>query len=1594
MAKHTTSINRARFLTTVGTAMVATMTVGAAHAADTTVTPTGPLIEDVDTTVLGNKTLDTVLGNMADILAEITGSDGGVGTEESPGGTSSIAVDGNDIKAVALGNNFDNSIDLYTIDNDIDGDGAASLGVEVNLGSVTATIDNSQIYADLADFSGGTVGVNGNDIEADATGNAGSTTLAGAIPNGYATSATDGSSTMNSAGPDFVDANGSLVASTIQMNIDPDIEGSVESDIYLDLESTGDNTVAGSPEVIGNRAAASAQGNSSNSTIDIQSGGAPTFTGSAVVSNGQSNVDTTGSGEIYAYNYTYIDGDVDADTGTNTLTGTLSVQDNVISASASGNEALGTASGQAGNRILLADGMSFAGAGSAGATADIEYDSAAVESVVTADLVINNSQGNVGEGNSNRFTIEAYVEDGSRITGEAQELVGGTVDVSGNAITATARGNTASSALNSGEGAASFVGTASVANQQTNLYTDVDSEIYYAELWGWAGDNDADLLTDSTILVDGNRIAASAYGNQVSQTVALEANELDFGDAELSLTGGTGGAVPDGNLHAAGGVIVSNLQSIYSSDIDAYSESAIDVGSYSDEVDNSTIQGIGNTQEAIALGNSGANALSIAGTIVDSNAGIASVQIVADDSSIEADSYSTLDLEADQVNGSSLELSGNLNRAIAYGASVSNTLNVDANEITVDDDDMASMVTYNVGEPFGFVLDYADGEAPVVNSPYGVLNVQTVSAQISAENDASQAIALDVNESLGAEDEGSSAINDGNTVVAAAYGTDSLNRGGLTVGTLDTGDVDPDYSAVLNVTNAQTLATASTVTAEVYGSRTVNTDINDGEGDVVESSVSTSSNTIQALAYGNLTDNGVSASGTNIDTEADYFGGGSRGSANVENLVATTDASFSINNVQAADGTISAALLDVSGPSSASEVLTDIGDDVSASSVVSNGNALAATVTGNRAANAVSVTGNELATTSALTNLQISEADISAQIGIEGGPATPGGTFPFHIDGVGLGHDSVNEEINAGEFSIDTTGFDPELIAYLLDNGWSSFGPNEVRQSAVGYPATIPEYSDIATNGIDDFAVIPASLGTPNEGGVRVAIGGDVDASTIAVNGNSIAGSVTGNSATNSVSVAANSVPDGSSYLWTEGVVDGLNTEVLADHMVSNVQVVGEASLDSTVYGTFAIDMPDEASDISDSSLTVDGNSQSARAVANTASNSIDLEATNTASGSALASNQFSEASVSALSNVDIFAPVASDNTSVSMSDNTNLAVGVINDVTNRVTVDTTNAEHATVTVHSLLVVDAVDEDMTAYGDHVLLNQQVAVTSANADAVSTIYNQDGTFLSTDGITDGSVTISGNRTTSEASANRASNTLSANAGASMDAAVGLVNAQVSYADVTSTATTSAGVTLAGDALNTDAAVDGGSVTLGSNTTSALARGNAATNVLNYSAGANYGTPGGIFDVAATTTGLETASVDARAAVLNVQYNDGSVSASSTDASYVVALNSDAAPAPGITNATIGVIGNSVSATAYGNTARNALSVAPLNTGMPSASIGNVQFNEGPVTASVTTVTYGITSGLGAVAGSSLQASGNQVTATAIGNNAVSSITAGQ
>ncbi|MGJ7488660.1 S-layer family protein, partial [Variovorax sp. LT2P21] len=250
----------------------------------------------------------------------------------------------------------------------------------------------------------------------------------------------------------------------------------------------------------------------------------------------------------------------------------------------------------------------------------------------------------------------------------------------------------------------------------------------------------------------------------------------------------------------------------------------------------------------------------------------------------------------------------------------------------------------------------------------------------------------------------------------------------------------------------------------------------------------------------------------------------------------------------------------------------------------------------------------------------------------------------------------------------------------------------------------------------------------------------------------------------------------------------------VGDHALSNIQLVTSPTISSKVAAAFGIDTAVGAV-ISGSTLSASGNTQSAKAVANTALNSVTLAGSNVGARSALQSTQSGTAAVTATSTQELFAPAASTASTVRLSGNSNTALGVMNDATNTLSVSAVNTLPPGATGSATLNETGGADNVVATGDHVLSNRQLAASTVGSTASTSIHNDDNA-APTPGLINGALTISGNSTLAEASANRATNTATVASSAAQGASVGIVNVQGSTAGVTATASTVANATLTG------------------------------------------------------------------------------------------------------------------------------------------------------------------------------------------------------
>ena len=1558
---------RNRLLAGVGTAVLAASIVTPAFAGQVIVDRTGAAVLTANKT-LGNGEEQNQSGNITAGIYDATASIAGSGTQT--GSDNELTV--NSLIANAFSNVVTNDgADALSLLSSLTNDGLAASASQVTTWSadITSTVESNTFDVTNIGFVSGAVTNSGNAATANATVNKATTTINGDAPTGYTSTTTTGNVSQSVLAESAAVLAGTITASTYQLNESEDFQSfATGNTVVTSQTSTAQNTVTGTITTDGNAINANTTGNASTTTIAIGAADA-SFAGTAVIGNLQvTDVEDIASDSAFNGGSS-ITSSLQSAAGdrtfTNILAGSLSVDDNTVGASATANTST--------NSLSLADAMAFDGTNASGTVNQVYGDG----SQTVGDLVIASGQFNSSEHSDDL----AAVVSNSTVSAYVQELTNSSITVSGNDVLATSSGNVVSSTIASGEGSALLSGSAAVAGLQSNSSFDLTAMVASSSISATFSDSDQETeaqadVSGSSVSLIGNTQSAGAYGNQLNQSIALAATDLQIGTSDVNLTAG-------GNISATGGATVASQQFNYSSDVNAsVSGASISLSSNDIEGNDSNAYLVSeNTQQALALGSTAGNSLSLDGTTVGIGGGIVSQQYSNASSEVTASVISSAGLRTtddlgdwESGSASSASLVDNLQRAIAYGGSVSNALTVDANSVSLAASAGTISSVNTTLDTEGEIFDTVLGSGTRLTGAYGILNDQTVLSDVTASAGADISWGSTFEVYIGNDViNGSSVENDRNDVVAAAYANSASNSATLNVGNL-TAAGDSNIAGILNV---QTLGNGGDVTAEVRQALgdVIFTDIEDA---VEASSISTSGNSLQALAYGNrAASNSLVVEATTIaaaDSVTDFQGAylsDPLTSLAGEDTIGVL-AGFGVQNAQTSgSGTIKAQLLDSIGNDEANRILTAVGGTVSDSSVVSEQNLQLATANANTATNRLELDANAITSTAAVSNTQISASDTQAFIGSIGRASYAS----FKIPGT----------VTAGIWVSTNTLASYRLTLADLPGGYST--------NAGGY--LVYNLGDPDMNGSLE-RTIPASAGSAGLGGVTITLASSVSDSSVAVTGNDTAGTAIGNNGTNSLIVTATGIDgDATQTRAQAGYIDNALTDIetgldglvaLADYAVNSVQqTVDGSGSTATVYNTFEIDqIKDNA--ITNSSIAVSDNSVSAEARGNTVANSLSIAATDldgTAISGALNSAQDAAGALSAVAataSMTVRAPVVSSGSSLEMDGNTNSALSNINNAANTLSVSGTNVGSLT---DNNAQAGTSSKYMAASADFALANSQSAsAATLTSTATTNIYNDNYDDTTTSGVLNGSVSVSGNATMAEATVNRAANTLSLTGSANLGATGALANRQTSSTAATASATSTVAVTVYGDtgAGNT---LDNSSLALDGNSTVAMARGNVANNTLNAAAGATYPVltnPGNGITSSNYATGAF--------AVLNDQSNSGAVTAQSSNTAYTVVLNGGTGGNIGASS--VSLAGNSVTASAFGNAASNVLNLTALNSATPTAAVGNNQTNSGAITASVTNVTFGFTGTNGTIANSSLRNTANSVNATAVGNSAVNSI----
>lgn len=511
------------------------------------------------------------------------------------------------------------------------------------------------------------------------------------------------------------------------------------------------------------------------------------------------------------------------------------------------------------------------------------------------------------------------------------------------------------------------------------------------------------------------------------------------------------------------------------------------------------------------------------------------------------------------------------------------------------------------------------------------------------------------------------------------------------------------------------------------------------------------------------------------------------------------------------------------------------------------------------------------------------------------------------------------------------------------------------------------------------FGDVTARIGDIyDRAGVLVSARDDLVGASVDVSGNTLQAGAIANDVTNSLAVRGNEIGSASGHFDAAAGQDYDGFLASADYALASFQGVGSGGstgeeggetggfrplISSGIVGGFEV----RGDSVHNSSVTIDGNSQMATALANLASNSLSIDATalgdaGGAPGSALSSTQIAAADLSATSDMRLLAPGYVTGGSVGLRDNSNVALAHMNDAVNRAAIEAVQIGELSGGNGALFT----DPGMPGYavGDHVLANNQMAEGSVTASASTRVRSSghdDVLFQSRYAVT-------GNETASEAAANQAVNELTVLAASIGSASAGIASTQESHADVLADAATRIGYRAS--------AMPDAQMIVDSNVTAALARGNAVANNLTVSETSGLGgTP-------ASAELLGTGVVSATAGLANSQLNTGDVRAISDNAVHGIVLNGF-----GAEGSELVLNGNAVSASAIGNSATNTITLSSLGES-PTAAVANVQMNSGRISAEVSGATFAAIPGH--LSASRLGITSNSVSASAVGNSAVTSI----
>ncbi|MEN3974503.1 hypothetical protein [Emcibacter sp. SYSU 3D8] len=1453
-----------------------------------------------------------------------------------------LEIIGNVIGATFTGNDSANEVSLEAggAVSLVGSAGAANLQINAGDFNIDALVDNATIeagdsenYVDdefIADLDGSSLALDNNSIVSSATSNASTNSVAldDTISQDGPAVAGDQENTVDFGALDSASVSGDLFVSNAQFS-SVGVNSTVDDG---DVRAQTEDVDASQISVDGNVIAADAAGSRVTNTIEV--GNATSLDSLVAISSIQY---TTGlqSAEVDS-------ADIELDIASDAPNDDGDVTDSSVTAD--GNEISAAAIGNAHASTLDITGVTITGVG--GQTGDaIEADRDNTTGFVSADFSILNAQVLDGGGASAEL-------DGVEIDVEVADITFTTssLSVSGNEFSSLATGNLSSEASILID-AVTIDATVGVANSQTvedgaTLSSDIDADDTFIEVGVGQGNGVDDVTVDqASINVDDNLFSSRVWGNLADSTTnSIIITGVTVGDAGETLPEVFIDRLSDPVSYTAinAGIALLNDQSVEDLNGNTVTAQAdgdlidIDVGDDAGGnslVQNSEITANENTTIIAATLNQATSKVSVDAVTLDASSSLVNVQTLADEDGVDGSAQmlvdqDDLDIDIDVIAADNpllnltVQANDNSNSSSARINLATNTLDVSSQTQVLSGtiDSTVTTISAEVG-PNSTVV----GENTLVNDQaFFALGIDGVDVNIDGSD-----ITIDLSVD-GNAIESTLAEIDGNSLSGLAAGNDATNTLIVDVATFDLDNADLDGPDSANGPIATLVSNQWGQGGDTTGGFSVDIadvnftlDANDNATSSIDSSdLSVDGNTVRALARINNVVNTLDASGTSLEnseaenpilaiTEDGVIVQQDTSMSLASRQVSSVGVSTTINNTQ---------LEVLAGGASLPPFYIGNGDlvgDINDSSISADSNLVVAESRGSDGFNTLSLDYIVNEAQAFLSNLQYSDEDVVYDSSVDATEIV----VLANVDG------SINDSsfsangnavaaLSSGNRATNDLNSDGTNVVFRNSNNVLNYDPTNTLNAPNGDDADVDVRSSLAVVNVqgdpgDVFSEVDVDSSVTNTL-IGVISNGIFDSGSIAADNNLVLASSIQHSASNSLNITA------SANITAAGIAD--NTPGAS---VLSLQTIGDGS-DTTalVDGTGIVAVADDPRGAGSFTASANSNEIRGQAIGGSVVNSLTAVAgasINAGAGGSSPITGGTDPTIQLDAAFNVLNMQFGDGaTMIATVNNSYISAAAAEDYNNDAVTVEDNLVQAEARGFTSINVLSLDAGSSSNAMAALANVQELASSTVSASIDNV----GIFTGNldEGATDSSLTVDNNIVEAVSGANRSSNLLITSAGATLQESSGagvtidpgaasrvavtgadyaLVNDQ--RTDNVTVSSTIRDVDIGIDGLNETTGVDFSALNVQGNEVRAIATGNEAVNQL----------------VLNTGTFQHPSSV-----IGNSQSNDGTtVTASVTNT--VIGIGENLTLNANSNNSSFTVRGNSIGATAIGNSSINVL-----------------------------------------------------------------------